>query len=65
VCLEYGIAKDELLKRGKKDKRTDARAAFCHQSHLIEFIPLSVIAAYLRTTIPPIAAHVKRHYVKS
>jgi putative transposase len=65
VCIEYGITKDELLKRGKKNKRSDARAAFCYQSHQKELIPLAAIAGYLRTTIPPIAAHVKRNHVSS
>jgi REP element-mobilizing transposase RayT len=60
VCKEFGITKDELLKRGKKNKRSDARAAFCYQSHKLEFIPLSVIAEYLQITIPPVAALVKR-----
>jgi hypothetical protein len=61
VCAEYGITKDQLLKRGKKDKRSGARAAFCQQSHLNELIPLSVIAGYLRTTISPVAAHIKKY----
>jgi putative transposase len=60
VCLEFGITKDELLKRGRKNKRSDARAAFCYQSHQVELITLSAIAKYLHTTIPPIAAHVKK-----
>ncbi len=60
VCTEFGITKDELLKRGKKNKRSEARAAFCYQLHFEELIPLSIIAGYLRTTISPIAAHVKR-----
>jgi putative transposase len=64
VCAEYGITKDELFRRGRRNKRSDARAAFCSQSHLGEHIPLSVIAAYLRTTIPPIAVHVKKQFCK-
>jgi chromosomal replication initiation ATPase DnaA len=65
VCLEFRITKEDLLKRGRKNKRSDARAAFCFQSHQKERIPLSVIARYLQTTIPPIAAHVKRYTVKN
>ena len=64
VCKEFGIAKDELLRRGRKNKRSDARTAFCYQSHRVELIPLAAIAKYLHTTIPPIAAHVKRHICK-
>jgi len=64
VCTEYGITKDELSKRGKKDKRSNARTAFCYQLHLEELIPLSVIAEYLRTTISPISAHVKKQLCK-
>jgi len=64
VCTEYGITKDELLKRGKMNKRSDARAAFCYQLHLTELIPLSVIAEYLRTTISPISVHVKKQLCK-
>jgi putative transposase len=65
VCLEFRITKEDLLKRGRKNKRSKARAAFCFQSHQNERIPLSVIARYLMTTIPPIAAHVKNHTVKN
>jgi REP element-mobilizing transposase RayT len=64
VCTEFGIAKNELLRRGRKNKRSDARAAFCYQSHRVELIPLSVIAKYLHTTIPPIAVLVNKQLCK-
>jgi hypothetical protein len=60
VCTGYGIASCELIKRGKKDKRTNARVAFCYESHSKEFIPLSIIASYLQMTISPVAVLVKR-----
>ncbi len=60
VCKEYDITREELMKRGKSNKRSHARAALCYQLHNIELIPLSIIAGYLRTTISPIAALLKK-----
>ena len=60
VCETYSISLEELMKRGRKDKRSKARAEFCYQSHEQELIPLSVIARFLKTTIPPIAVLVKQ-----
>jgi hypothetical protein len=60
VCTEYEISANELMKRGKKDKRSHARSAFCYQSHVLEYIPLSIIAGYLQMTIAPVAVLVKK-----
>lgn len=60
VCLEYNITLKELKKRGRNNTRAFARAAFCHQLHIQEFIPLSVIANFLGTTISPIAILVQK-----
>jgi hypothetical protein len=60
ICETYSISLEELMKRGRKDKRSKARAEFCYQSHEQELIPLSVIARFLKTTIPPIAVLVKQ-----
>jgi len=60
VCLEYNITLKELKKRGRNNTRAFARAAFCYQLHIQEFIPLSVIANFLGTTISPIAILVQK-----
>jgi REP element-mobilizing transposase RayT len=60
VCQKYGITISELKKRGKRNIRADARAAFCYRLHVVEFIPLMVIASYLGTTISPIACLVNK-----
>jgi putative transposase len=62
VCTSFEISSTELMKKGKRNTkmRTDARAAFCYESHTIEFLPLSIIAQYLQMTISPVAALVKR-----
>lgn len=60
VCEKYGISISELKKRGRKNVRADARAVFCYQVHIEEFIPLSVIAGFLGTTISPIAVLVQK-----
>ncbi|NLP04014.1 MAG: hypothetical protein GX089_16085 [Fibrobacter sp.] len=43
VCEAHDITLEELMKRGRKDKRSKARAEFCNRSHEQELIPLSVI----------------------
>ena len=60
VCQEYGISINELKRRGRKDSRAYARADFCYRLHIQEFIPLSVIAEFLGTTISPIAVLVQK-----
>ncbi len=55
VCLEFKITLKELKKRGRMNTRAFARAVFCYRLHVLEFIPLSVIAGFLGTTISPIA----------
>lgn len=63
--MEQGITLEDLMKKGKENKISSARAAFCYQSHIKELIPLSVIAKYLRTSISPIAILVKKGDPKS
>ncbi len=63
VCIDYGFTNDELFRRGKKNKISEARAAFCSQAHLEELIPLSVIARYLKMTISPVSVLVQRSQV--
>ncbi|HEX2976899.1 MAG TPA: transposase [Bacteroidales bacterium] len=65
VCEEYGISVSELKKRGKNNFRANARAVFCYRLHMREFIPLSVIAGFLGTTISPIAVLVQKGAVIS
>lgn len=61
ICTGYEITLSELLiKRGRKSKRSDARAAFCYEAHILEFIPLSIIAQFLQMTISPVDALVKK-----
>lgn len=60
IGTDYGFTDNELFKRGRKNKRSEARAAFCSQAHLEELIPLSAIAAYLKMTISPVAVLIKR-----
>jgi len=60
VCQEYDITESDLMKRGRKNKRSQARADFCYRSHVMELIPLSVIAEFLRVTISPIAVLVSK-----
>jgi REP element-mobilizing transposase RayT len=62
VCTSYDISSAELLKKGKRNTkmRTDARAAFCYESHMNELLPLSIIAQHLQMTISPVAALVKK-----
>jgi REP element-mobilizing transposase RayT len=60
ICTRFGITIAELKKRGRKNTRSEARAAFCYQLHIKELVPLSNIAAYLCTTISPIAVLVRK-----
>ena len=60
VCQEYRITINELKRRGRKNNRAFARAVFCYRLHIQEFIPLSVIARFLGTTISPIAILVQK-----
>ena len=60
VCADFGITTQELKNRGRNNKRSLARIAFCYQCHIKELIPLSIIARYLRITIPPVAAMIKK-----
>lgn len=60
VCQQYGITESELKKRGRKNTRAEARAVFCYLLHVIEFVPLTIIARYLGTTISPIAILVQK-----
>ncbi len=60
VCLEYNITLPELKKRGRNNAIAFARAVFCYRLHIQEFIPLSVIASFLGTTISPIAILVQK-----
>jgi len=50
ICGEYSIKKGDLLSRGRKSCRSDARALFCYHAHVEELIPLSVIGRFLRIT---------------
>lgn len=63
ICTDYGFTNDVLLRRGKNNKRSEARAAFCRQAHLEELIPLSVIARYLKMTISPVSVLVNKSLV--
>lgn len=60
VCLEYNISLTELKKRGRNNTIAFARAVFCYRLYMQEFIPLSVIASFLGTTISPIAVLVQK-----
>jgi len=60
ICQEYGISMNELKRRGRNNTRAKARADFCYRLHIREFIPFSVIAEFLGTTIPPIAVLVQK-----
>lgn len=60
VCLKYNISLKELKKRGRNNTRAFARAVFCYQLHIQEYIPLSIIAGFLGTTISPIAILVQK-----
>ncbi len=59
VCRRFGITKEDLMHRGRKDIRTRARADFCYQLYIEELLPLTVIADFLKTTIPPVASLVR------
>ena len=65
VCTEHDISHEELMNRGRMDKRTEARAAFCYRCHIKELIPLSVIAGYLRITISSVDVLVKKGALRS
>ncbi len=60
VCQEYHISINELKRRGRKNARAFARAVFCYRLHVQEYIPLSVIARFLKTTISPVAVLVQK-----
>lgn len=64
VCTEFRIRREDLMCRGKKNVRSDARAAFCYRLHIDELIPLTRIADYLKITIPPIAILVQKGRLK-
>jgi REP element-mobilizing transposase RayT len=53
VSKKYVLKPGELLERGRRNARAEARAIFCFRAHHDELIPFSVIARYLRITIPP------------
>jgi REP element-mobilizing transposase RayT len=54
VCAEYAITEDNLHQRGWKETRSAARSVFCYRAHFEELIPLSVIANFMKITIPPV-----------
>ncbi len=59
TCRKFNITKEELMHRGRRDVISDARAVFCYKLHIEELLPLSIIADFLKITIPPIATLVR------
>ncbi|MFP4164512.1 MAG: transposase [Chitinispirillaceae bacterium] len=59
ICEKYQISRDDLLQRGRKDIRSDARAEFCYKVRMKELLPASVIADFLRISVSPVAVLVR------
>ncbi|MFP4165423.1 MAG: hypothetical protein ACLFVE_15730, partial [Chitinispirillaceae bacterium] len=59
ICEKYKITRDDLLQRGRKKKRSDARAEFCYQVRMKELLPATVIAEFLRISVSPVAKLVR------
>ncbi len=59
TCRRFNISREELMRRGWKNKRSDARATFCFQVHTVELLPQTIIADFLKTTVSPISTLVR------
>ena len=60
ICCDFGITSGQFFKRGRQNNISKARARFCHQMHIIELLPLSVIARYLKISIAPVTRLVEQ-----
>lgn len=60
ICEKFKITQEELMRRGKMNVRSDARAEFCHHAHIKELLPISVIAEFLNMTISPVSVLVRK-----
>ncbi len=65
LCSKYGMSEGDLLRRGWRNSRTQARAELCYRAHVEELIPLSVVAQYLGTTLPPVMRLCRRYESES
>lgn len=59
VCKKFEITTDELMKRGRKNSVSDARAEFCYRAHIEELLPIAAIADFLVITLSPVSVLVK------
>jgi len=60
ICRAYNITLSELKRRGRKNSRSKARAAFCYQLHVEQYIPQAVIARFLGITISPVSVLIQK-----
>ena len=60
ACTHFEVTIEELKTKGRKNRRSEARAVFCYRTHVLELIPLSVIAKYLGVSISSVAVLVKK-----
>jgi putative transposase len=65
ACSKFNISPDDLIKRGRCNQRSFARAYFCNILYTNEKIPLSVIANYLTIFISPVAKLVEKGMLMS
>jgi len=60
TCKKYTLQRNDLFHRGRKSALSEARAHFCYQVHFQELLPLSVIARFLKISIPAVRKLSKR-----
>ncbi|MBD3422187.1 MAG: hypothetical protein GF398_18905 [Chitinivibrionales bacterium] len=54
TCRKFKLSIDELQRKGRQNKRTQARMYFCSRAHYKELVPYGKIAEFLKITIPPV-----------
>jgi putative transposase len=60
ACSKFAVQTEDLMQRGRSNRRTAARAEFCRMAHFDERLPYAAIARFLGTTIPPVVILSKR-----
>jgi REP element-mobilizing transposase RayT len=60
ICEQFKLQRNDLLIRGRRNARSEARSAFCFRASREELIPHSVIAHFLHVTIPTVSFMIAR-----
>lgn len=56
ICGKHRIEADELYRKGRSNARSAARREFCRRANAEKLIPQTVIARFLRVSIPAVSA---------